>query len=66
MLWYLPKGMVSLDQEVKDSKNYQMWEGKMTLVTKEIHKRIRDPGKFLFDYAPIELNGKYYHHFLEL
>ena len=38
--WYLPKGMKSLDPEVKDSKKYQMWEEKMTLVSKEIHKRI--------------------------
>src|SRR5579871_645943 len=56
--WYLPKGIEFLDQEVKDSKKNQMWEENITLVTKEIHKRIRDHGKFLFDYAPIELNGK--------
>ena len=44
--WYLPKGIEFLDQEVKDSKKYQMWEENITLVTKEIHKRIRDHGRF--------------------
>jgi glutamate decarboxylase len=57
--WYIPKGMKILDREEKvTEKKYQAWKEQMTLVTKEIHKRIRERGRFLFDYSPLKLNGK--------
>lgn len=56
--WYIPKGMKILDRVEKETKKYQTWKEQMTLVTKEIHKRLREGGRFLFDYSPLELNGK--------
>ncbi|RIA86864.1 pyridoxal phosphate-dependent transferase [Glomus cerebriforme] len=56
--WYVPKRMIILDQEEKESKKYQTWKEQMSLVTKEIHKRLQERGRFLIDYSPLELNGK--------
>ena len=38
--------------------DHQIWKEKMSLVTKEIHRRLQEHGRFLFDYSPLELNGK--------
>jgi glutamate decarboxylase len=56
--WYIPKGMKFLDQEEKENRKYQIWKEKMSLVTKEIHRRLQEHGRFLIDYSPLELNGK--------
>ncbi|CAG8463253.1 6639_t:CDS:2 [Paraglomus brasilianum] len=49
--WYIPEG---LPAEL-EKRDYNQYKTKLSEITKEIHRRIVQRGKFLFDYAPLTL-----------
>ncbi|CAG8609975.1 4461_t:CDS:2, partial [Scutellospora calospora] len=49
--WYLPIG---INFDLENKRSIEM----ISIITKEIHRRIMYHGKFLFDYSPSTLGGK--------
>ncbi|CAG8755912.1 442_t:CDS:2, partial [Ambispora leptoticha] len=52
--WYIPKDF-PLELEHTD---YDTYKQKITAITKEIHQRVSQTGKFMIDYAPMKLAAR--------
>nr|CAG8456452.1 7457_t:CDS:2 [Entrophospora candida] len=51
--WYIPnKEILELEK-----LNHQLYKDKLSKITKEIHKKIYENGKYMIDYAPTILKG---------